>query len=83
MCSKALMSPVAMYSSLRRKPEPRCRPLVDALMTLDPGLRRNDVPGIMLCPDILEHRLSEIGTSELTAKMVSPASYVCTPEGRL
>ncbi len=26
-------------------------------MTLDSGLRRNDVPGIMLCPDIFEHRL--------------------------
>jgi hypothetical protein len=26
-------------------------------MTLDSGLRRNDVPGIMLCPDIFEARL--------------------------
>jgi len=28
-------------------------------MTLDSGLRRHDVQGILLCPDILEHRLSE------------------------
>ncbi len=28
-----------------------------AQMTLDSGLRRNDVQGIMLCPDIFEHRL--------------------------
>ena len=28
-------------------------------MTLDSGLRWNDVPGIMLCPDIFEHRLLE------------------------
>jgi len=28
-------------------------------MTLDSGLRRNDVQRIMLCPDILEHRLFE------------------------
>ena len=27
--SKALIVPVVVYSSLRRKPEPRCRPLVD------------------------------------------------------
>ena len=26
-------------------------------MTLDSGLRRNDVQGIMTCPDIFEHRL--------------------------
>ena len=26
-------------------------------MTLDSGLRRNDAPGIMLCPDIFEHSL--------------------------
>ena len=51
------MGPVAVYSSLRRKPEPRCRPLVDGQMTLDSGLRRNDVQEIMLCPDIFEHRL--------------------------
>ncbi len=45
------------YSSLRRKPEPRCRLLVEGQMTLDSGLRRNDVRGVMLCPDIFEHRL--------------------------
>ncbi len=28
-------------------------------MTLDSGLRRNDVKGIMPCPDIFEHRLWE------------------------
>ena len=50
------MASVAMYSWLR--------PLVDAWMTLDSGLRRralsgkgNDVPGIMPCPDIFEYRL--------------------------
>ncbi len=32
-------------------------PLDEGLMTLDSGLRRNDGPGIMLCPDIFEHRL--------------------------
>ena len=32
-------------------------PLVDTEMTLDSGLRRNDGQGIMLCPDIFEHRL--------------------------
>ena len=53
------MVPVAVYSSLRRKPESRCRPLVDGQMPLDSGLRRNDVQGIRLCPDIFEHRLSE------------------------
>ena len=26
-------------------------------MTLDPGLRRKDLPGNMLCTDIFEHRL--------------------------
>ncbi len=44
--SKASTDPVAMYSSLRRKPEPRCRPLVDAQKTLDSGLHRNDVQGL-------------------------------------
>jgi hypothetical protein len=51
------MGPVLVNSSLRRKPEPRFRPLVDRLMTLDSGLRRKDVQGIPLCPDIFEHRL--------------------------
>ena len=39
----------AMYSSLRRKPEPRCRALVGPSMMLDSGLRRNDGQAIMLC----------------------------------
>jgi hypothetical protein len=33
---------------------------VDGYMTLDSGLRRNDLPGIMICPNIFEHRLLEI-----------------------
>ncbi len=31
-------------------------PLVDGSMTLDSGLRRNDVQGIMPCTHIFEHR---------------------------
>ena len=34
-------------------------PLADGWMTLDSGLRRNDVREIMTCPDIFEHRLLE------------------------
>ncbi len=66
------MGPVAMHSSLRRKPEPRCRPLVDGEMTLDSGLRRNDVQGIMLCLDIFEHRLlaKSTGVGVLLAHVV-------------
>ena len=36
------MDSVAVYSSLRRKPEPRCSYLFDGQVTLDSGLRRND-----------------------------------------
>ena len=39
-----------------KAPEPRFRPPVDAEIKLDSGLRRNDVPGLMLCPNIFEHR---------------------------
>ena len=33
---------MAVYSSLRRKPEPRCSHLFDEQVTPDSGLRRND-----------------------------------------
>ncbi len=59
------MGPVAMYSSLRRKSESRCRPLVDGWMTLDSGLRRNDPQGIMRCPDIFEHKLLAVMEDEV------------------
>ncbi len=51
------MGPVALYLALRRKPDPNFRPLVNRHMTLDSGAGRNDVLGIMLFPDIFEHRL--------------------------
>jgi len=35
-------------------------PLVDGEMTLDSGLRRKDVPGIMRCPKIFDHMLLDL-----------------------
>ncbi len=40
-------------------------PLVDLQMTLDSGLRRNNVQGIMLCPDIFEHSLSAAAINQV------------------
>ena len=54
---KSIDGPAAMFSSFLRKPEPKCRSLVDGSMTLDPGPGRNDAPGIMLGPDIFRHKL--------------------------
>ena len=55
--------------SLRREPERQIhRPLIDGEMTLDSGLRRHDVPGIMLCPDIFGPRLlDEVQLLEVAA----------------
>ncbi len=49
------MSPLAKYSSLRRKPKPRCGSRFDEYTTLDSGLRRKDELEFILCPNIFEH----------------------------
>ncbi len=76
------MGPVAGYSLLRRNPEPRYRPLVDGWLPLDSGLRRNDVPGIVLCQDIFEHRLIVVSSKchpELSEGSKVPGNMVLTP----
>ncbi len=79
------LEPVALYWSLRLSPEPSCRPLVDGYMTLDSGLRRNDVPEITLCLDIFEpkaltgeHQFRRRRNSSQTALGETPEAAIST-----
>ena len=66
------MGPKAVYSSRRRKPEPRYRALVEGVMKLDSGLCRNDTSGIMLRSPIFEHRLLDLPGVEFVRSNALP-----------